>query len=73
MKSPSIRRDPVRGEIVADRSVLVPKGARAVGWFWLAGVPIGFVSGVVELIQSLQGGDLSIALPAGVGLSGWGV
>ena len=73
MKFPSIRRDLVRGEVVADRSVLVPKGARAVGWFWLAGVPIGFVSGVVEFIQSLQGGDFSIALPAGAGLSGWAI
>ena len=73
MRFPSIRRDPVRGEVVADRSVLVPKGARAVGWFWLAGVPIGFVSGVVEFVQSLQGGDFSIALPAGAGLSGWAI
>ena len=72
MRFPSIRRDPLRGQ-VEDRSELVPPGARAVGWFWLAGVPIGFVTGVMEFIRSLQGGDLSIALPAGVGLSGWAI
>jgi hypothetical protein len=65
-------RDRSRAEL-EDRSALVPAGARAVGWFWLAGVPIGFVSGVMELIKMLQGGDLSIALPAGVGLSGWAI
>ena len=70
MRLPSILRDPLRGE-VEDRSELVPTSARAVGWFWLAGGPIGFVTGAMELIRSLQGGDLSIALPAGVGLSGW--
>ena len=72
MRLPSFRRDPLRGQ-VEDRSELVPPGARAVGWFWLAGVPIGFVTGVMEFIRSLQGGDLSIALPAGVGLSGWAI
>ena len=72
MRLPSILRDPLRGE-VEDRSELVPTSARAVGWFWLAGVPIGFVTGAMELIRSLQGGDLSIALPAGVGLSGWAI
>ena len=72
MRLPSIRRDPLDGEI-EDRSALVPTNARAVGWFWLAGVPIGFVSGVMEFIESLQGGDLSIALPAGVGISGWAI
>lgn len=51
----------------------VPTSARAVGWFWLAGVPIGLVTGVMEFIGSLQGGDLSVALPAGVGLSGWAI
>jgi hypothetical protein len=51
----------------------VPASTRAVGWFWLAGVPIGFVTGVMEFVGSLQGGDLSIALPAGVGLSGWAI
>jgi len=73
VRLPSIRRDSDRGEAVADRSALVPNSARAVGWFWLAGVPIGFVTGVMEFIKSLQGGDLSIALPAGVGLSGWAI
>ena len=33
----------------------------------------GFVAGVMEFIGSLQGGDLSIALPAGVGISGWAI
>ncbi len=70
MKLPSLRRDR-SGEEIEDRSELVPTGARAVGWFWLAGVPIGLVAGVREFIETLQGGDLSIALPAGVGLSGW--
>jgi hypothetical protein len=70
VKLPSLRRDR-SGEEIEDRSALVPTGARAVGWFWLAGVPIGFVTGVMEFIETLQGGDLSIALPAGVGLSGW--
>jgi len=72
VRLPSIRRDGLRSQ-VEDRSELVPASARAVGWFWLAGVPIGFVTGVMEFIRSLQGGDLSIALPAGVGLSGWAI
>ena len=72
MRLPSLRCDR-SGEEIEDRSALVPTGARAVGWFWLAGVPIGFVTGVMEFIRSLQGGDLSIALPAGVGLSGWAI
>ena len=72
MRLPSIRRDPLHRQ-VEDRSELVPASARAVGWFWLAGVPLGFVTGVMEFIRSLQGGDLSIALPAGVGLSGWAI
>ena len=72
MRLPSLKRDPFGGD-VEDRSALVPTNARAVGWFWLAGVPIGFIGGVIEFIQSLQGGDLSIALPAGVGISGWAI
>jgi hypothetical protein len=72
VRLPSFGQDRLRGEI-EDRAELVPPGARAVGWFWLAGVPIGFVSGVMEFIRMLQGGDLSIALPAGVGLSGWAI
>jgi hypothetical protein len=56
-----------------DRSDLVPGNARAVGWFWLAAVPVGFVTGVIEFIGALQGGGLSIALPVGVGLSGWAI
>ena len=72
MRLPSLRRDPFRSE-VENRSALVPTNARAVGWFWLAGLPIGFIGGVIEFIQSLQGGDLSIALPAGVGISGWAI
>ena len=72
LKLPSIRKSPLHGED-EDRLELVPTSARAVGWFWLAGVPIGFVSGVLEFIEALEGGDLSIALPAGVGLSGWAI
>lgn len=71
MKLPSLRRD--RFGAVEDRSALVPTGARAVGWFWLIGVPVGFISGVMEFVKSLEGGDLSIALPAGVGISGWAI
>lgn len=72
MKFPPIRRDHFRSD-AEDRSAPVPTRARAVGWFWLAGVPIGFVAGVMEFVGSLQGGDLSIALPAGVGISGWAI
>jgi hypothetical protein len=72
MKLPILRRatDPAESP---DRSALVPNGVRVVGWFWLAGVPVGFATGVMEFIQALQGGSLSIALPAGVGLSGWAI
>lgn len=54
-----------------DRSALVPAAARAVGWFWLAAAPVGFVAGALEFARSIQGGGLSIALPIGVGISGW--
>jgi len=59
MKFPPTRRDHFRSD-AEDRSALVPTHTRAVGWFWLAGV-MGFVG-------SLQGRDLSVALPAGVGI-----
>ena len=72
MKLTTLRRSTDLSESL-DRSALVPSSARAVGWFWLAGVPVGLVTGVMEFIQALQGGNLLIALPAGVGLSGWAI
>lgn len=72
MKLPTVRRSTDLAD-EPDRSALVPSSARAVGWFWLAGVPVGLVTGAMEFIQALQGGNLSIALPAGVGLSGWAI
>jgi len=71
MKLPTLRPSPKLKQ--PDRSDLVPGSAKGVGWFWLAAVPVGFVAGVMEFIGSLQGGDLSIALPVGVGLSGWAI
>lgn len=72
MKLPILRRSKVPADS-PDRSALVPNGVRVVGWFWLAGVPVGCATGVMEFVQALQGGNLSIALPAGVGLSGWAI
>jgi hypothetical protein len=71
MKLPTLRSSPNLAQ--PDRSDLVPGSAKGVGWFWLAAVPVGFVTGAIELMGSLQGGDLSIALPVGVGLSGWAI
>ena len=72
MRLPAFTRTPHPADRPG-RSVIVPTSARAVGWFWLAGVPIGLVTGVMDFVQFLQGGDLSIALPVGVGLSGWSI
>lgn len=72
MKLPALRRkaDP---EPLTEAPPVVPPEVRTVGWMWLAVAPIGFVSGLVEFFQSLQSGGLSVALPIGIGMSGWSI
>lgn len=56
------------GEV--DRAI--PRGIRIIAWFWLFAAALGFVGSVIEFVQALRdGGTLNIALPVGVGLSGW--
>ena len=72
MKLPILGRKADRTELVEARPA-IPANVRAVGWFWLAGVPIGFVSGIVEIVQSLRAGGLSVAVPVSIGVSGWAI